>query len=97
MCISPDFSLLVNFKPLYYIYVLLASGQFDGKYKITLNLDTFSGRLVENYLLVANLTQYSAKMSTCIHQLCNAFVNSAAGRTTLPSFHKSLSSCRVSL
>jgi len=51
---SHGFSLLVNFKPRYYAYVLLASRQFDGKYKITLNLDTFSGRLVENYLLVAN-------------------------------------------
>lgn len=59
------------------MYVLLASRQFGGKYKITLNLDTFSGRLVENYLSVANLTQYSVKKSSCIHELCNAFINFA--------------------
>lgn len=78
MCISPGFSLVVSFKPWYYLYVLLASGQFDGKYKITFNLDTFSVCLVENYVLVSDLTQYSAKKSTCIHELCNALMHFAA-------------------
>lgn len=78
MCILPGFSLVVSFKLWYYLYVLLASGQFDGKYIITFNLDTFSVRLVENYLSVSDLTQYSAKKSTCIHKLCSALMNFAA-------------------